>query len=128
MPGLLAGLTIWVVEDDFIAALDLQRLIEERSGRVAGPAGRLDQARELARVTPLDGAILDVRLNGEVSLPLVDDLIARGVPVVLVTGYDAAVLPERFADTPRLSKPFSDASFDRLAEQLFVHAAGTHGR
>ena len=120
----LDGLTIMVVEDDFLAALELKRLVEDRAGTVAGPVGRLDQAQALARASRLDGAILDVKLNGAVSLPLVDDLIARGIPVILVTGYDAATLPARFVDTPRLPKPFSEASFDGMVSQVFAAGAG----
>ncbi|HLT02140.1 MAG TPA: hypothetical protein VK001_08165 [Geminicoccaceae bacterium] len=120
MPVSLAGLTILVLEDDFLAALDLKRLIEERDGKVAGPVGRLDQAQQLAASVELDGALLDVKLNGLDSLPLADELIARNIPIILVTGYDVAMLPERFARTPRLPKPFNDAAFDQLAADLFV--------
>jgi DNA-binding LytR/AlgR family response regulator len=123
MMASLDGLTIMVVEDDFLAALELKRLVEDRAGTVAGPVGRLDQAQDLARVARLDGAILDVKLNGAVSLPLADALIARGIPIILVTGYDVTTLPTRFADTPRLPKPFSEESFDGMLAQVFV--AGT---
>ena len=123
MPVSLRGLTIMVVEDEFLAALDLKRLIEERDGKVAGPAGRLEQAQQLARSVKLDGAILDVKLDGTDSLALADELIARDVPIILVTGYDVARLPERFASTPRLPKPFEEAAFDQLAAQLFVGAS-----
>jgi ActR/RegA family two-component response regulator len=119
MPVSLRGLTIMVVEDDFLAALDLKRLVEERAGKVAGPVGRLEQAQQLARSVTLDGAILDVKLDGTDSLSLADELIARDVPIILVTGYDVAMLPERFARTPRLPKPFDDAAFDQLAADLF---------
>lgn len=124
MTASLKGLTILLVEDDFLAALDLTRLVEERAGRVAGPVGRLEQAQRLARSERLDGAILDVQLNGADSLPLADELIARDIPVILVTGYDVATLPGRFAKTPRLPKPFSEASFDQLAADLFAGNAG----
>lgn len=120
MPVSLQGLTIMVVEDEFLAALDLKRLIEERDGKVAGPVGRLEQAQQLARSVRLDGAILDVKLDGTDSLALADELIARDVPIILVTGYDVARLPERFASTPRLPKPFEEAAFDQLAADLFV--------
>jgi ActR/RegA family two-component response regulator len=120
MPVSLDGLTIMVVEDDFLAALDLSRLVEQRAGKVAGPVGRLEQAERLARSERLDGAILDVKLNGADSLALVDDLIAKEIPVILVTGYDVASLPPRFAETPRLPKPFNESAFDRLAADLFV--------
>jgi two-component SAPR family response regulator len=120
MPVSLDGLTIMVVEDDFLAALDLSRLVEQRAGKVAGPVGRLEQAERLARSERLDGAILDVKLNGTDSLGLADDLIAKEIPVILVTGYDVASLPPRFAETPRLPKPFNESAFDRLAADLFV--------
>ena len=123
MPVSLRGLTIMVVEDEFLAALDLKRLIEERDGKVAGPVGRLEQAQQLARSVRLDGAILDVKLDGTDSLALADELITRDVPIILVTGYDVARLPERFASTPRLPKPFEEAAFDRLAADLFVGAS-----
>lgn len=119
MPVSLDGLTIMVVEDDFLAALDLSRLVEQRAGKVAGPVGRLEQAEHLARSERLDGAILDVKLNGADSLGLADDLIAKEIPVILVTGYDVASLPPRFAETPRLPKPFPESAFDRLAADLF---------
>jgi DNA-binding LytR/AlgR family response regulator len=122
-PVSLAGLTIMVVEDDFLAALDLKRLIEERAGKVAGPVGRLDQAQQLARSVKLDGALLDVKLDGVDSLPVADELIAQDIPIILVTGYDVAMLPERFAQTPRLPKPFNDAAFDQLAADLFIRGA-----
>jgi two-component SAPR family response regulator len=119
----LEGLTIMVVEDDFLAALELKRLLEERAGTVAGPVGRLEQAEELARDVRLDGAILDVKLDSTVSLPLADTLIARGVPVILVTGYDITTLPARFANTPRLPKPFSDVNFDEMIDRVFSAGA-----
>ena len=120
MPVSLDGLTIMVVEDDFLAALDLSRLVEQRAGKVAGPVGRLEQAERLAESERLDGAVLDVRLNGADSLALADDLIAKEIPVILVTGYDVASLPPRFAETPRLPKPFPESAFDQLAADLFV--------
>ncbi len=123
MTGSLDGLTIMVVEDDFLAALEIKRLVEERAGTVAGPVGRLEQAEELAQAASLDGAILDVKLNGALSLPLAEQLIARGIPVILVTGYDAATLPDRFAALPRLPKPFSEVNFDEMIGEVFP--AGT---
>ena len=120
----LDGLTIMVVEDDFLAALELKRLVEERAGKVAGPVGRLEQAEDLAQAA-LDGAILDVKLDVSVTLALAEQLIGRGVPLILVTGYDAATLPERFADLPRLSKPFSETSFDEIVGEVFAAGAAS---
>ncbi len=62
-----------------------------------------------------ESAGLDVKLNEDTSLPLADELIASGVPVILVSGYDSNRLPNRFADTPKLGQP---VSVDELAKVL----------
>ena len=46
---------------------------------------------------------------------LADELIASGFPVILASGYGSDQLPNRFADTPKLRKPFSA---DELASVL----------
>jgi CheY-like chemotaxis protein len=122
MHRLLNGQRFLVVEDEFLVALDMRQMIEERGGTVVGPAGRLDLALALARSQPIDGAILDINLDSHDSFPVADVLMARGIPVVFASGYDAPQLPERFADVPKLSKPFTEAAVDRaLAQALGVH-------
>jgi DNA-binding NtrC family response regulator len=119
VPKLLGGLRLLILEDDYLAALDLAQMVEEQGGTVVGPVARLDQARALADMEGLDGAILDVDLSGETSLPLADELMARGVPVVLCTGYDPAMLPERFAALPRLDKPSTRIASERILRRVF---------
>jgi hypothetical protein len=54
----------------------------------------------------LDGAVLDVNLDGERSFPIAELLAARGIPFLFLTGYDSTtVFPNEFRDRPRLSKP-----------------------
>ena len=68
----------------------------------------------------LDGAILDVNLNGEEVFPLADELISRGVPVIFSTGYDgASALPAPYRDRPRLEKPFAAEGLKRLSAAVF---------
>ena len=43
-----------------------------------------------------DIAVLDVQLGTEVIDPVVDAVLVRGVPLVLATGYDLAVIATRF--------------------------------
>jgi CheY-like chemotaxis protein len=116
---LLEGLRILILEDQFLAALDLQDMVEERGGVVVGPVGRLQEAQALVRTEEVDGAILDVNLDGETSYPVADDLLAQGRVVVFVTGYDPAVMPERFTEVPRLDKPATPAASDRVLRKAF---------
>jgi CheY-like chemotaxis protein len=115
----LSGLRILVVEDDFLIARDIKEAIERLGGRVVGPIGRLEQAQDLARRTVFDAAILDVKLDGDVTFPLAEELLMRGVPIVLATGYDLVSLPEKFQGVPHLRKPFDDTDVRRLAVRFF---------
>jgi two-component SAPR family response regulator len=119
MSALLDGIRVLVVEGEFFIALELEAMIRDLGGTVAGPVGRLDAARTVMRQEKINCAILDVKLDGDTSLPLVDDLIASGFPVILVSGYDSGHLPNRFADTPKLGKPVSVAELARALKGIF---------
>ena len=110
----LSGLRVLVVEDDFFIAMDIKEAIERLGGHVVGPIGRLEQAQDLARREVFDAAILDVKLDGDVTFPLAEELLTRGVPIALATGYDVASLPENFQGVPHLRKPFRDTDVRRL--------------
>jgi CheY-like chemotaxis protein len=120
MGQLLKGQRILVVEDNFIMALDLSQMVEELGGAVVGPAGRLDEGMALAQSNDIDGAILDVNLDGANTFPLADGLLASDVPVIFATGYDMTMIPDRFTQTPKLSKPFDLRSVEKAVRKAFL--------
>lgn len=122
MNGKLRGLRLLVVEDEFLSAMELKRMIEDLGGYVVGPVARLVEAQKLVASERLDGAILDVKLDGDTTLALATDLIARDIPVVFTTGYETNMLPDEFAKTPRLSKPYNDVSLRAFVEHHFKPA------
>ena len=104
----LAGRSILLVEDELIVALDLQIALEDAGARVLGPLVRVADAfaaiDNLNR--PVDGAILDVTLNGDPVHQVADTLFRRGVPFVLHTGQDdATALTDCFPGVPICAKP-----------------------
>lgn len=115
----LEGRRILVLEDDYLAALDLQQMVEDLGGVVLGPSGRLDEAQDLARQEPLDGAILDVKLDSKTSYPLARELLAAGVAVVFLTGYEASAIDPEFRDVPRVSKPYDTRQSERVLRSAF---------
>jgi DNA-binding NtrC family response regulator len=119
MSALLDGIRVLVVEDEFLVALDLEAMIRDLGGTVVGPVAHLDAARTAMLQEKINCAILDVRLDGHTSLPLADELIASGFPVILASGYGSDQLPSRFADTPKLRKPFSVHELARVLERIF---------
>lgn len=87
-------------------AQDLADQLAEAGCTVVGPAPTVRQALDQIDGIALDGALLDVNLRGERSFPLAEHLARDGVPFIFLTGYDSAtVFPDRFRDTPKLTKP-----------------------
>ncbi len=109
-PRPLEGLRVLVVEDEFLLAMTVSDDLEGHGCRVVGPFYRLETAMAAAASEPFDVALLDINLNGTMVFPLADDLIGRGLPVVFVSGYGAAQLPERFRKVRRVAKPHDQAA------------------
>ncbi len=102
----LVGRRILVVEDEYMIADDLARELAQMGVEVVGPAGSLPQATaQAAQVERLDAAVLDVNLRETLAFPLIDQLLNRGVKVLICTGYDEAMIPERYRALPRCEKP-----------------------
>lgn len=118
MAELLKGQRILIVEDNYIMALDLSQMVEDLGGAVVGPIGRLVEGLELAQADGLTAAILDVNLDGENTYALADELLAAHIPVIFATGYDPKMLPERFAQLPRISKPFTTRSVESAVRKI----------
>jgi CheY-like chemotaxis protein len=117
----LAGLRILVVEDEFLVAMELSRMIRELGAEVVGPVSTVAAATELLQRSQVEGAVLDIKLGHESSAAVADDLRARGVPVVVTTGYAEEMLPQSLADAPRLAKPYTKRDFQELATRHFCH-------
>lgn len=116
----LKGLRILVVEDTLLVADVISEGLESQGCEIVGPVARLDRALTLAREAVIDGAVLDINLAGERSLPIAEALAQRDIPFVFVTGYDAeSALPPEYRATPRLSKPFHIAALVELAAAHF---------
>jgi two-component system, response regulator PdtaR len=103
----MSGVTVLVVEDDFIVAYDMQMMLEEQGARVLGPATSLAEAQALLAQERPTVAVLDVNLNGEYVFPLAAELRAKEVPFLFATAYadEERLFPQGVRDATRLSKP-----------------------
>ena len=110
---------VLVVEDELMIRMLLQDMLDDLGHTLAGEAGRIDEALALARQAEFDIAILDVNLNGQPISPVVEILVARGLPFVFATGYGQRGVPEPYRKTPTLQKPFQA---DALARALAAAA------
>jgi CheY-like chemotaxis protein len=97
---------VLVVEDEAFVAMMLEDELESLGIHVIGPVSNMNSALLLAETSALDGALLDLNINGAYATEVADRLRARRVPFIFVTGYDR---PEglRYRDVPVLHKPFT---------------------
>lgn len=115
----LALRRIMIVEDEYMIADDLAWELRHAGAHVVGPAASLPQAMDLLADTPLDAAILDINLRETMAYPLLDALMAQDVRLLVSTGYDEAMIPERYRALPRCEKPTSPQRIRQAAESLF---------
>jgi CheY-like chemotaxis protein len=104
----LKGRRILVVEDSPVVGPFTAELLADLGCEVVGPAPNMAAARELAEgAEPIDAAMMDVHIRGDVVFALCEVLAARGVPFVLTSGYADWQMPDKWEDRPRLQKPYT---------------------
>jgi CheY-like chemotaxis protein len=107
-PERFASARILIVEDEYFIALDLANNLMAEGAIVLGPISSVEEALEtIAGGAPIDWAVLDINLGGEMSYPVADALRERKVPFVFATGYEDATIPARYDHAPRRQKPVS---------------------
>lgn len=102
----LAGLRVLVVEDEFLIALDIEDALAELGCEVAGPVASVTDALDLLEQAGCDLAVLDVRLGDGSTAPVAQILRRRGIPFVVLTGYDRSQIDEPLLrEAPLIGKP-----------------------
>jgi CheY-like chemotaxis protein len=102
-----AGLSVLIVEDHALIALDLETILLDLGAGPVTIANSVEQALHLVATRKFDAAFLDVRIGEDSSIPVAVSLRDKGVPFVIATGYDAATeLPAEFRTRPHIAKPF----------------------
>jgi DNA-binding NarL/FixJ family response regulator len=84
-----------IVDDEPLITAMTEDWLSEFGHLVVGPAHNLATAMELA-ASEIDAAIVDVSLRKDDSYPLVEGLIARGLPFALATGYGQGGMEPRY--------------------------------
>jgi DNA-binding response OmpR family regulator len=82
----LTGVTVLVVEDDPLLAMDLETTLAGAGAVVVGLCHTLNEAMIRADGADFAVAVLDFVLGSETVSPVARRLSARGVPFILYTG------------------------------------------
>lgn len=103
---LMNGERILVIEDDFLTALEIARILSEAGSEVVGPVGTPEEALSLATSAVIDAAVLDINLDGHQVYDVAGVLTLRRIPFLFVTGHRFESVPLAFHDVPLMAKPF----------------------
>jgi CheY-like chemotaxis protein len=120
LTGLLEGKRILVLEDEPLVAMLLEEILLDLGCTVVGPAYSLAEGLRLAETEPLDGALLDVNLNGDLSDGVAEILRERGVRYALATGYGSSPELNDDPDVPVLQKPYPADKVEAVLRQLIA--------
>lgn len=120
---LLEGMSILVVEDNPVTAMDISMLLEDAGASVVGPFATVTHTYSVVddRMCDaiIDAAILDVELQGETSVPIAQLMDRRGIPFLFYTGIsqsDTNILAKFNAQI--LPKPSASVSLINAVVQL----------
>ena len=102
-------LTVLVVEDEYMVAVELSDLLRDDGYEVIGPVPTVSAALAMLDSQPPDACLLDVNLRGEQSGPVAQALRDRGIPFLLSSAYGPDTLDHNpaFAGTVNVGKPVS---------------------
>lgn len=105
MPA-LRGRRVLVCEDEPLIALFLETAIEEADGVLAGSARSVEDGLRCVAAGGIHAAILDFNLVDGPVTPVLEALVARHVPVVILTGGGVpADIQIRFPQVEIRTKP-----------------------
>jgi DNA-binding response OmpR family regulator len=108
IPSPLTGLRVLVVEDEGLIGLLVEDFLNGFGCRIVGVVGSTTDALELIHSAPIDVAVIDLKLDGEMAYPLADALTAARVPFVFATGVLADEIDGGYAHVPVVGKPFEE--------------------
>jgi CheY-like chemotaxis protein len=115
----LQGVRILIVEDESILAMDLENRLKGEGCDVIGLVSREAKALKLVEQDRPDAVVLDLNLNGKLPTDLVDVLVARQIPYVIVTGYGKRQFDSpALRAAPRLDKPIKTEELVRVLSDL----------
>jgi two-component sensor histidine kinase len=119
----LDGLSVLLVEDSLIIALDAEDIL-----RRLGASDVFTDGNAASAIAAIDGdapdlAILDVNLGSGNSFPIADHLDDKGIPFMFATGYgERGDLPERHRGRVVMQKPYTMQMMARALPNLAQQA------
>ncbi len=118
----LAGIRVFVVEDEALVLLSLLDMLEDMGCTVPASAQGIADALRKASDLSFDIGLLDVSVAGQRVDPVADLLAGRAIPFVFTSGHERDSLPMRFKERPLLSKPYAAGQLQAALLRGLAHS------
>lgn len=119
----LSGQRILLVEDNFFIASDTADLLTHAGAEVIGPSANVEDARAMLAASRPTLAVLDLNLGeGCPRFDLARLVSNRGIPLLILSGYDREVAPSELAGAEWLQKPAEARRIVEAARRLCSNA------
>lgn len=116
--GVLAGITVLVVEDDTMAGFMIETMLLTYGCTEVLRANQVDIALGRLRTRRPDAAVLDVNIGLELVFPVAERLSAMNTPMLFATGCPATRIPPQWQGWPLLRKPYAMHSLLTLLARI----------
>lgn len=109
-PGAGGSLSVLIVEDEFLIAMDVEMMLEQNGHAVLATAPSVEKALSLLEDARPDVALLDLNLRGQLVFPVAERLRNLGIPFVLASAYGSLNFEggAAVADAENIGKPIHE--------------------
>tara|TARA_R110002020_G_scaffold48286_14_gene137743 strand:- start:28 stop:399 length:372 start_codon:yes stop_codon:yes gene_type:complete len=112
-------MSVLVVEDESLIAMNLEMILEDLGHSVIGPVMTLkDLEKILNSDFRADAAILDVNIAGEHIFPYARRLADLGIPLLFASGYGASGISDDLAHYPVVPKPYTEHDIAGMLDMM----------
>jgi DNA-binding response OmpR family regulator len=110
---------ILIVEDEPIVALNYAAILQDAGYESVGPVGSIKKGLDLIASEDLDGAVLDIDINGVPIDPIIMALRRKHVPYIIVSAFSSLV--GLYRGVVFIDKPCSAAELIAAVRQVVAN-------
>ena len=104
-PSRVQDLRVLVVEDEYLVAERIKEIVESTGAEVLGPVPTLAGALDYVAGEAIDVALVDMYLRDNFADELIEQLVARDIPYVIVSGIMHMPNNHELLAAGRIDKP-----------------------
>jgi DNA-binding NtrC family response regulator len=119
---------VLLVEDEPLIAIDSEDTLRHLGVETVVWARNVVDGLAAIYANTFHAGLLDLRLGGETSIPLAQQLAAQGVPFGFMTGFEDRAIPAEFKDRPIVAKPYTPQQLGDLIARLVAPQAPGAGQ